>query len=151
MKVAGSMTQMPYTSANCRRARRSFSTPFWAQATADVGGVVGQRRQGGRRVLRLHGEDDDVAGAERDGVDAVGDRHRQHHRPVRVVDGEPLVADGVVVGAPGHEGDVVPVAVGVLEQAAADHAADGAGPEDDDPHDPAEGAIDRPNADSKRR
>jgi hypothetical protein len=39
----------------------------------------------------------------------------------------------------------------VLEEAAADDAADRAGAEDDDLHEPAVGAIDRPKADSKRR
>ena len=39
----------------------------------------------------------------------------------------------------------------VLEEPAADHATDGASPEDDDPHDQAVGAIDSPNATSKRR
>jgi hypothetical protein len=45
----------------------------------------------------------------------------------------------------------VTVAVGVLEQAAADDAADGTGAEDDDLHEPAAGAIESPKAASKRR
>jgi hypothetical protein len=111
--------------------------------------VVDERGERRRRVLALHGEDHDVARTQLDGVDPVGHGHRQRHRSRRIVDGETPVADGVVVGAARHEDHVVAVPVGVLEQPAADHPADGARTEDDDPHEP--GAIDNPKADSKRR
>jgi hypothetical protein len=45
----------------------------------------------------------------------------------------------------------VAVGVGVLEQPAADDAADGSRAEDDDLHEPVVGAIESPKADSKRR
>ncbi len=129
--VAGSMTATPYTSGNTRSAMRSLSTPFWAQNTATPGGATRARSVSAPAVCwALHGQDDDVAGGERQlaGVPDRGDGQR--HRPARRPQRQPVRLQGPEVVAPGDERHVV----AGLEQPAADGAPDGPGPVDHESH-----------------
>ena len=82
------------------------------------------------RVLRLHREDHDVVGGERELRRMVDDRDRERLVVVGRLDAQPAVADRLVVRAARDERDVV----AALEQAGADDAADRARAVDDEAH-----------------
>jgi hypothetical protein len=95
-------------------------------------GDGGELRQGGGGVLRLHGEHDDVAGGQSGRARPVGDRDAHGDALLGGFEAQAVVAYGLEVRAAGDQRDVV----AVLEETRADHAADRAGPVDDDPHRP---------------